>query len=133
MLDQFFWKGAADALAKFGIKEAAGEGMIGGLLGKAKAFGAGQLGAGKSLLGNLRGGMGGAPTPAFGQAIDAGAGPIAQGPWHREQAMGNLKTLAPSLLAGGGLYMLHRHNQQADQQQAQQQAMQQQGYGQGGM
>lgn len=128
MLERFVEKGARDACAA--LKLATGEvGMLGGLLGKAKAFGQGQLAAGKSLLGNLRGGLGGAPTPEFGQAIEGGAGPIAPGPWHREQAMGNLKTLAPSLLAGGGLYMMHRRNQ-AQQEQQRQQAMAQQSYGQ---
>jgi hypothetical protein len=80
-----------------------------GLLDRARSFGQGQWGAAKSLAGNLHQGLGGAPTAEAGMAA-------------RGAALGNLRTLAPSLLAGGALYMLHRHNQ-AQEQQRRQQAM----------
>ena len=87
-----------------------------GLWDTIKNFGRGQWGAAKSLASNLHQGLGGADTPAAGAAA-------------RADAMGNLKTLAPSLLAGGGLYMLHRHNQEEREREAQQRAlMQQRGY-----
>jgi hypothetical protein len=117
MLDRYVAQGHFDALARFkianqlplpgmGAAPAAGA----GLMDRAKAFGSGQLEAGKSLLGNLHQGLGGAPDAAAGAAARAGA-------------LGNLKTLAPSLLAGGGLYMLHRHNQAKREEQARQHAM----------
>jgi hypothetical protein len=81
-----------------------------GLMDRAKAFGQGQMGAAKDLYGNLRQGLGGAATPALGMEA-------------RQNALGNMRTLAPSLLAGGALYMLHRHNQAKREQQARQQQM----------
>lgn len=124
MLERMMYKGAEDACAR--LKLAAGEaGMLGGLLGKAKSFGSGQLAAGKDLIGNLRAGFGGASPHATLE------GPVPDASWHRQQALGNLKTLAPSLLAGGGLYMMHRHNQQQQQEEeARRRAMMAQGYGQ---
>lgn len=143
MLTRYMAQGRADALAALGIKTAnptvptmthtdlgpAGLGpgpspaaapapapeAAGGLMGRAKAFGAGQLDAAKALFGNMRQGLGGAATPEAGAAA-------------RGAALGNLKTLAPSLIAGGGLYLLHRHNQQVEEQRRQQ-AMMQGGYG----
>lgn len=127
MLEQYVTKGAQDACAR--LKLANNEvGLLGGLMGKARSFGAGQVGAGKDLFSNLKGGFGkAAPPMPMGQE-----GPAAPTPEQfRGKAVGNLKTLAPSLLAGGGLYMMHRHNQQQqEQQQQQQQAMAQGGYGQ---
>lgn len=126
MLDRYVTQGRVDALRRFGFDKIAMElgaaGMAaphvppppvsgaGGFMDKAKAFGQGQWGAAKSLAGNLHQGLGGAP--------DAAAGAAARG-----DAIGNLKTLAPSLLAGGGLYMMHRHKQEQEAQQARQQAM----------
>lgn len=131
MLEQHVVKGAADACAHFGLKLANVPGAApAGVMGKLKGFGQGQLDAGKALIGNLRGGMGGAPTPAFHEALNAVEGPINPGQWHREQALGNLKTLAPTLLAGGALYMLHQRKKQKEQQARQQAMMMQQGYGQ---
>lgn len=138
MLEQYVMQGVRDAYAKFSVKVAIlgaeglgtagavpmpfeapptpfgqgrgaapsprqgpapqGPGLMGGLLDKAKGFGQGQWGAAKDLAGNLRQGLGGAES--------AGGGAAARG-----AALGNLKTLAPTLLAGGGLYMLHRHHQ----------------------
>lgn len=136
MLEQHHVKGAADACAHFGLKLANVPGVTPGLFSKAKAFGMGQVDAAKSLFHNLRGGLGGQMNPAI--VPDPGLVPsqsmdIARAT-HRHQALGNLKTLAPSLLAGGALYMLHRRKQQ-QQEQARQQAMMQQammqpGYGQ---
>lgn len=132
MLERFMIKGAQDALAALGIKIAnpvvpPAAAAAGGFMGKAKAFGAGQLEAGKDLLSNLRGGLGGKLNP---DVLTAPGGDIAATrEAHRARAVGNIKTLAPSLLAGGGLYYLHRRHQQAEQQRRQQ-AMMQDGYGQ---
>lgn len=82
----------------------------GGLMGKIKGFGQGQWGAAKDLASNLKGGLGGAATPEAGAAF-------------RQSAVGNLKTLAPSLLAGGALYMNHRHNAKQHEEQARQRQM----------
>jgi hypothetical protein len=124
MLERFMIKGAQDACAS--LKLAAGEaGMLGGILGKAKSFGAGQLEAGKDLFSNLRGGFGGAPNPD----VMAHSDPAMMRAAHRQRALGNVKTLAPTLLAGGGLYAMHRHKQQQEEQ-ARQQAMMQGGFGQ---
>jgi hypothetical protein len=124
MLKRFVMKGSQDACTA--LKLAGAEaGMLSGLLGKAKAFGAGQVQAGGDLFKNLRGGFGGQPNPDVMPNSDPGMARAA----HRSRALGNLKTLAPSLLAGGGLYMMHRHNQQQEEQQRQQ-AMMQSGYGQ---
>lgn len=121
MLERFMIKGAQDACAslKLGNAEA---GMLGGLLGKAKSFGAGQVQAGKDLFSNLRGGLGGQLNPDVLPA--PGGDVVATRAAHRARALGNLKTLAPSLIAGGGLYMMHRKNQQQEEQQRQQAAMQ---------
>jgi hypothetical protein len=88
----------------------------GGLMDKVKGFGQGQWGAAKDLFSNLKGGLGGAGTPEAGAAF-------------RQNAVGNLKTLAPSLLAGGALYMGHRHNEKKREEQARQHAMMMQGGG----
>jgi hypothetical protein len=129
MLEKFVSKGAADALRRFGFTKAA-EGMphlelgpagaphaptaapaaASSMLGRARGFGAGQLGAAKDLFGNLRAGLGGAGTPEAGAAA-------------RGAAVGNLKTLAPSLAAGGGLYLLHRHHQAQQEEEARQRMM----------
>lgn len=132
MFDQDMYQGAMDACAKFGIKLAdvataptAGAGAPGGVWDKIKSFGQGQLNAGKALAGNLRGGLGG--STAMPPGMD---GPPASPQIHRQEAVGNLKTLAPTLLAGGAMYMLHRRKKQ--QEEAQQQAMMQQHAGAGG-
>jgi hypothetical protein len=83
---------------------------VGGFLDKAKAFGMGQVGHAKDLFGHLRQGLGGAATPE--------AGALA-----RQNALGSLKGLAPSLLAGGALYMMHRHNQAKNEAEARQRMM----------
>lgn len=127
MLNRYVNQGRADALHRFGLAKLASQMELpgmgapaaapagSGMLGRAKAFGSGQLGAAKDLFGNMRQGLGGAATPELGQAA-------------RGAAMGNLKTLAPSLLAGGALYAMHRHNQAQREQQARQQAMMGGGY-----
>lgn len=125
MLDRFIHQGRVAALRHFGLHKIADDmagpsmglpGAAGPSLGdRARAFGQGQWGAAKDLFGNLRQGLGGAATPELGMAA-------------RQAVGGNLRTLAPSLLAGGAAYMFHRHNQAKRQQQAQQQAMMMQGY-----
>lgn len=132
MLERFMVKGAQDALTALGLKTAnvavpPPPHPPGGWLGKVKEFGGGQLEAGKDLFSNLRGGLGGKlnpdvlPAPGGDMDLTRSA--------HRARAVGNLKTLAPSLLAGGGLYYLHRRHQQAEDQRRQQ-GMAQDGYGQ---
>lgn len=129
MLEHHRLRGATDACAHFGLKLANMPGVAPGLLDKIKSFGMGQVDAAKSLFQNMRGGLGGQMNPGLvtgevpPQSMD-----IARAT-HRQQALGNLKTLAPSLLAGGGLYLLHQRKKQQEQQ-ARQQAMMQQGYGQ---
>lgn len=83
---------------------------------RAGDFARGQMGAAKDLFGNLRQGLGGAAT--------AEAGATARG-----GALGNLRTLAPTLAAGGAMYMLHHHNQAKEQQRQQQMLMGGGGYG----
>ena len=106
-----------------------------------------QFGAAKDLFYNLRGGMGGAYhpsvapsgwTPPEPMGIMTGAGNIhppadfgqTARAFHRQGALGNLRTLAPSLGIAGGLYLLHRHNQA--KQEAANQQQQLAGYGQPG-
>jgi hypothetical protein len=129
MLDQYMIKGAADACERFHVKHA----LLSDAWAKIKGFGTGQVGAAKDLWGNLRGGLGGASNLGnMGHMAEGVAGPILDIPTHHRQlALNNLKTLAPSLLAGGGLYLLHRHRagqraQEAQQRELQQQMMQQQ-------
>lgn len=127
MIDKYI-DGANAACERLGIKMANVTPSTGSMLDKVKSFGQGQLDAAKSLMHNVRGGLGGKYSPEFKGNL-AGM-PEAEGlnrMVHRQQAVGNLKTLAPSLLAGGGLYLLHKRKQQ--QQQQQQAMMQQQGYG----
>lgn len=98
-----------------------------GILDKLKSFGAGQVGAAKDLFHNLRGGLGGPMNPALitgpvpPQSMDLARAT------HRQQALGNLGKLAPSL-AAGGLYMWHRRNQNQDEQARHRAMMAQQGY-----
>lgn len=132
MLERHATQGRIDALRRFGFEKAAMElGPAGiaaappspagvatspGMMDRVRSFAGGQMGAAKDLFSNLRQGLGGAGTPELGAAARAGA-------------VGNLKTLAPSLLAGGGLYMLHRHNQaQRDAEARQRAAMMGGGY-----
>lgn len=126
MIDQHAARGREDALRRFKIADAAP-----GILDRLKSFGQGQLGAAKSLGANLRGGLGGKMNPSL------VTGPVPEQSMdlaratHRQQALGDLRTLAPSLAIGGGAYMLHRHNQAKEQEEARQRAMMmQQGYGQ---
>ncbi len=69
-----------------------------------------QWGAAKDLYGNLRQGLGGAENAAAGAAA-------------RQGAVGNLKTLAPTLAAGGALYLMHAHNEAKRKNEARQRAM----------
>jgi len=129
MLDRYMIKGAKDACAHFNIKHA----FVGDAWNKVKNFGTGQVNEAKGLWNNLRGGLGGASNLGdLGHMAEGVAGPTLDLPQHhRRLALGNLKALAPSLLAGGGLYLMHRHRagqraQEAQQRQLQQQMMQQQ-------
>lgn len=116
--------GVQYALARFKIANVAPV----GILDKLKTFGAGQAGAAKDLFRNLRGGLGGEMNPSL---ITGSVPPhsmdIARAT-HRQQALGNVNKLAPSL-AAGGLYMWHRHNQEQDEQARRRAMMAQQGYG----
>ena len=128
MLEQVANRGRADALKTFKIADVEPEpGAMSGLLDKAKAFGQGQWGAVKDLGANLRGGFGGKENPALagvGSLAEGMHGPaVDMGQLQRGRALGNLKTLAPTLAAGGAMYLLHRHNQAKREQQARQQQM----------
>jgi len=117
--------GSAVALSRFKLANV----PVPGILDKLKNFGAGQLGAAKSLVANIRGGLGGQMNPeVITSTVPTHSMDIARAT-HRQEALGNLNTLAPSL-AAGGLYALHRHNQNMDAQARRQQAMMmaQQGY-----
>jgi hypothetical protein len=115
--------GVEHALSRFKIADVAPA----GILDKLKTFGAGQVGAAKDLFHNLRGGLGGQMNPALitgpvpPQSMDLARAT------HRQQALGNLGKLAPSL-AAGGLYMWHRRNQEQDEQARRRAMMAQQGY-----
>lgn len=126
MLDHYL-DGATAACSHFGVKLAAVTPGTGSMLDKIKSFGQGQMDAAKSLFHNVRGGVGGKFSPEFKGNL-AGM-PEAEGlnrAAHRQMAVGNLKTLAPSLLAGGGLYLIHKRRQEAERQRQLQ--MQQQAY-----
>lgn len=98
-----------------------------GLLDRLKSFGSGQVGAAKDLFHNLRGGLGGEMNPGLitgpvpPQSMDLARAT------HRQQALGNVGKLAPSL-AAGGLYMWHRRNQEQDEQARRRAMMAQQSY-----
>ncbi len=115
--------GIKHALSRFKVADVAPA----GILDKLKTFGAGQVGAAKDLFHNLRGGLGGQMNPALitgpvpSQSMDLARAT------HRQQAIGNLGKLAPSL-AAGGLYMWHRRNQEQDEQARHRAMIAQQGY-----
>jgi hypothetical protein len=96
---------------------------VAGILDSLRTFGAGQLGAAKNLVGNLRGGLGGQMHPG---TIVGDVPPhmmdMARAS-QRQEALGNVRQLLPSMAIGGGAYMLHRRNQDQRAQQQQQQAM----------
>jgi hypothetical protein len=102
--------GALAALQTFKLADG-GPGFLGG-----------QWQAMKELPGHLRGGLGGQLPQSLqgvGHLAEGLEGPVADlGELSRQRAMGNIRTLLPSMAVGGGLYMLHRH-QQAKQQAAQ--------------
>ncbi len=116
--------GVEHALARFKIADVAPA----GILDKLKTFGSGQVGAAKDLFHNLRGGLGGQMNPGL---ITGPVPPHSMDlarATHRQQALGNMGKLAPSL-AAGGLYMWHRHNQEQDEQAQRRAMMAPQGYG----
>lgn len=121
-MKKYVQTGVEHALSRFKIANVAPA----GILDKLKTFGAGQVGAAKDLFHNLRGGLGGQMNPALvtgpvpPQSMDLARAT------HRQQALGNLGKLAPSL-AAGGLYMWHRHQEQ-DEQSRRRAMMAQQGY-----
>jgi len=126
MIDKYASQGVEAALTRFKVANTPPP----GILDRLKSFGSGQMGAAKDLVGNLRGGFGGKMNP------NSITGPV---PAHnmdmarasqRQMALGNLKTLAPTLALMGGGYLLHRHNQAKEEEARQRQMMMQQGYGQ---
>jgi hypothetical protein len=123
MLEQYVNQGRADALVRFKIAVTPVTAAGPGIMSKLKDFGAGQWGAMKDLGANLRGGLGGQANPnVVTGPVPPQSADLARAS-QRGAAVGNLKTLAPTLLAGGGLYMLHRHNQAKQREEAQQRAM----------
>lgn len=120
----FAQAGVEHALSRFKLADIAPA----GILDKLKTFGSGQVGAAKDLFHNMRGGLGGQMNPALITGpVPAHSMDLARAT-HRQQALGNLGKLAPSL-AAGGLYAWHRHNQGVDDQAQRQTAMAQQSYG----
>lgn len=115
--------GIKHALSKFKVANVPSA----GILDKLRTFGAGQVGAAKDLFHNVRGGLGGPMNPALvtgpvpPQSMDLARAT------HRQEALGNLNKLAPSL-AAGGLYAWHRHNQAQDEDTRRRAMMAQQGY-----
>ena len=109
MLSHYTQLGSVAACAHFGVKVAA-PGLLSNLAGRAKGFGRGQHNAAQVLVHNLRGGLGGASNLGnVGQLAEGAAGPLPDiSRLHRNRAVENIGTLTPSLLAGGGLYMLHK-------------------------
>jgi hypothetical protein len=117
MLAEQTRRGVYDACERFGVKVALmgiPPGALNNLAGRAQNFGRGQLDAAKSLLHNLRGGLGGASNlEGVGHLAAGASGPIPDiSQLHRRRAVEDIKTMAPSLLAGGGLYMLHKQRAQ---------------------
>jgi hypothetical protein len=94
----------------------------------AEGFFGGQWQAMKELPGHLRGGLGGALPQSMqevGHLAEGAEGPMADlGELSRQRALGNIRTLLPSMAIGGGLYALHHHQQAKQQAAQQQQAMQ---------
>ncbi len=129
MLDQYVKQGSDAALVHFGLKQAEGLPLpsAGGMMSGARGFLGNQWGAAKDLFANLRGGLGG----KFNPDVMPNANPALARQAHRARAVQNIGTLAPTLLAGGALYMMHRHNQAKRDAEARQQAMM--GGGMGGM
>jgi hypothetical protein len=94
----------------------------------AKNFGAGQVDAAKGLFQNTRGWAGGAHNPnIITGAVPEASAHLARGA-QGTAAMGNLKTLAPSLALAGGAYMLHRHGVKQDEEHQRQMMMNQGAY-----
>jgi len=124
MINDSAKRGIEDALSRFKLANIPGP----GILDRLKGFGAGQVSAATDLFRNVRGGLGGqmnpnlisAPVPP--QSMDMARAT------HRQQAIGNLGQLAPSL-AAGGLYALHRHGKAQDEEARRRAMMMQQGFG----
>jgi hypothetical protein len=110
--------GAHAALATFKLADE-GPGFFGG-----------QFQAMKELPGHLMGGLGGGLPKSLegvGNLAEGAHGPVADlGELSRQRAMGNIRTLLPTMAIGGGLYALHHHQQAKQHAQQQQQAIQMQ-------
>ena len=124
MLSKMAVQGARDACTDFGVsfdKIAAGAmpAMSGAssLIPRIKSFGQGQLDAAKGLFNNARGGFGGKFNPA------TITGPVPEASMEmarasqRSAALGNLKTLAPTLAVAGGLGLMHHMNKKKEEEQ----------------
>jgi hypothetical protein len=119
MIKQAFTQGITDAYRRFGIDSIK--------LAAKPGFFSRQHQAAKDLVSNVRGGFGGKWNPAVagqGWTPPPGFNPeIAQG-MHRQQAMGNLKTLLPSMgLAAGGLYAANKLLSDSPEEKAQKRQM----------
>lgn len=106
--------GVLSALRRFKIANAPLPPAGPALLDRLKTFGHGQLAAAKSLGANLRGGFGGQMNPGLVEGpVPAHSMELARGS-HRAMALGDLRSLAPSLAIGGGMYMLNRRGREGD-------------------
>jgi hypothetical protein len=123
MLKAAATEGMLAACATFGIDpEKFAAAVPGGLLSRGMGWLRGQGDAAKSLVHNVRGGFGGKLSPEFKGSLDPSQLGLAQSS-HRGMAMQNLKTLAPSMLAVGGLGLLHHQKKKKEQEMLQQQQM----------
>lgn len=128
-LDEAMFKGAEAACARFGLKVSAAT-VPPTMWNKIRGFAGDQAAAAKSLFHNLRGGLGGKMNPDVASgAVPEGSMPMARAT-HRQEAVGNLKTLAPSLALGGGALLLHQRAKAQEEERMRQQQMMMQAYGQ---
>lgn len=125
MLTKAATEGALAACDRFGVDAeklaaVAPTSFLSSVIPRAKAFGQSQWGAAKSLVNNARGGLGGRLSPDFKGSLDPSHLELGRAA-HRSQAVGNLKTLAPTLAGVGGLGLLnHMSNKKKAQAQLQQ-------------
>lgn len=79
------------------------------------------MNAGRNLFNNARGGLGGKLSPDFKGSLDPSHLELGRAA-HRSQAVGNLKSLAPSIgLAAGGGLLYQQHQKKKEQEMLQQQ------------
>lgn len=130
MLTEVATEGALAACVRFGVDAeklaaAAPASFLSSVIPKMKAFGQNQMTAAKSFVNNARGGLGGKFNPAVtgeNWTPPQGFNEELGRSMHRQQAVGNLKTLAPTLaVAGGGALLYHQQQKKKKEQEMLQQ------------